>query len=90
VRDAALRSARRAIVFTGALVAVHAGGAHGLDALGVADRLSAGAVALLAAFLVVRLLLYFVAPGWLLATLLFALRDARAAGPGSCSGERSR
>jgi hypothetical protein len=79
VSDAAIRPARRAILFIAVLLSVHAGGARALDALGVADRLSAGALALIAAFLAVRLLLYFVAPGWVLVTLLFALRDARVA-----------
>lgn len=66
---------RRALAFAGVLFVLHAGGARALVAFGAADRLlatggtSVGLVAALVAFFVVRLLLYFLAPGLLLGAL---------------------
>ena len=75
---------RGAILFAVVLLAVHEGGRRALDVLGIADRLlasgagSLGLALLLGAFLVVRLLLFFVAPGVVLGALVLALRDQRA------------
>ncbi len=82
---------RRSLVLAAALLVLHEGGRRGLDALGVAEALFAsggGAFgpALIVALLVVRLLLYFVAPGLVLAALVLAagdvLRRGRAGRPG--------
>lgn len=85
------RPLRGAILFAAALLVLHEGGRRALDALGVADRLlasgasSPGLAALLAGFLLVRLLLWFVAPGLVLAALLATLR-ARRLPPSARSG----
>lgn len=76
---AARRPLRRALLFAAALLVLHAASARLLDALGVADRLlaaggaSVGHALLVVAFLGVRLLLFFVAPGLLAGILVYAL-----------------
>jgi hypothetical protein len=77
---------RRALVFSAVLLALHEGGRRALDALGVADRLLAGGAsslglaALLVGFLVVRLLLWFVAPGVVIAAIVLSLPGRRRVG----------
>jgi hypothetical protein len=73
------RPVRRVLVSAVVLFVVHAAGARAIDALGIADRMLAGGagalglVALVAAFLALRLVVFFVVPGLVLGTLALAL-----------------
>lgn len=73
---------RRALVFAAAVFAMNLGGAYLLDALGLVEGLlspHAGTIALLLplalVFYVVRLLLFFVAPGLVAGALLIWAAD---------------
>jgi hypothetical protein len=71
------------VIFAVTTFVLHAIGIRALDALGLADRLFASGASApvpalaLAAVLLVRLLLYFVAPGWVIGALVYVLTRRR-------------
>ena len=77
------RPLRRAAIFAATTFVLHALGVRAIDALGAADRLFASGASTpvpalaLAVVLLVRLLLYFVAPGWVIGALVYGLTTRR-------------